>query len=360
MRIPAEPRAAAIVRLSAFGDILHALPALEAFRALWPRTRLFFVTEGIGARILDSHPALAGVIEVPRKRWAREGRSPRRWGAIIAEVRAKRREIRAAGAEVAVDLQANLRSGIVTAATGSPVRIGFAPRDSREGNALFLTATIAPLPAPLHRPERDLAIPRALGWRGARPRARIPVREIHRAWAEAEVSAACGAGRGSRLALVIPGVSAFGRFKAWTDEGYAEVARALRDGRDFTPALVCGPEDEDVVARIVQLAGGLPVLRPSDPLRLAALLERAAIVIGADTGPVHLAAYLDRPVVALFGPKDPRIYGPAGSRARVVRSGVACSPCTRRGCEERACMRAIDPASVLAAIDEAIAEEAGR
>ncbi|MBN1419884.1 MAG: glycosyltransferase family 9 protein [Planctomycetes bacterium] len=360
MRIPAEPRTAAVVRLSAFGDVLHALPAIEALRLLWPHAALVFITESVGALLLDGHPALAGVIEIPRKRWARDGKSPRRWASLIAEMRSKRREIRALGAEVAIDLQGNLRSGVVIAATESPVRIGFSPRDGREGNALFLTDTIRPLPSPLHRPERDLAIARALGWKGARPRARIPIREIHRVWAETEIGAAGAARRGSPLAILIPGVSAFGRFKAWTDEGYAEVARRLRDERGFAPALICGPEDEACVARIVRLAGDLPVLRPPDPLRLAAVLSRAAVVVGADTGPVHLAAYLERPVAALFGPKDPRVYGPAGMGVRIVRSGVACSPCTRRDCDDRACMRAIDPASVLDAIGDAIAQEAAR
>jgi ADP-heptose:LPS heptosyltransferase len=141
--------------------------------------------------------------------------------------------------------------------------------------------------------------------------------------------------------ILHPGVSAFGAFKAWRIEGYAALARSLKAKQGARVAVAWGGGAElEAAKQVVKLAEGAAELAPETRsiLDLAALLKRAALFVGADSGPLHLAAALGTRVVGLYGPKDPRTYGPYWENARVVRKGVKCSPCTLRRCARPECM----------------------
>jgi ADP-heptose:LPS heptosyltransferase len=172
---------------------------------------------------------------------------------------------------------------------------------------------------------------------------------------------------GGRPAVAIhPGVSGFGAIKQWDPERFGRTAIRLAREHGARCLVTWGPGERELALRVVEAAEGCAALGPETGsiLELAALYEACDLVIGADTGPLHLAAALGIPVVGLYGPKDPAVYAPwdarTGAAARVVRRPVYCSPCRRRTCSNVICMPAIQVGDVVAAAREEITREPDR
>ena len=154
--------------------------------------------------------------------------------------------------------------------------------------------------------------------------------------------------------MLHPGTSGFGAFKRWPPERFGALARALLDD-GLAVALTHGPGEAELAEAVSAETGGRAVPLPTpDLVVLAEVLRRARVFAGGDTGPLHLAGLVGTPQVALFGPKDPTVYGPfpaAEDRVRVlVRDDVACRPCRLRRCDDPLCMRRIDPVDVHEAV----------
>jgi len=296
------------------------------------------------------------------------------------------RALRSARYQVAIDPQSNLRSSVVAWLSGAKRRIGFGRRFSKERSYLLRTDRVDPGPGPLLKVERNLARLEPLGVPAAGAPATLPIPEALLERARAWVREASGEGsspekgpgdeaaRGTRPGLVAfhPGVSAFGQIKAWAPERYAELAKAAHDALGVRAVITWGPGERALAERVVEAAGEAALLGPETGslLELAALYRALAAVVGSDTGPIHLAAAIGVPVVALYGPKDPAIYGPwspgGAARVRCVWAAVHCSPCRLRHCPDVICMPAIEVAAVLAALEEllgggqtSVAAEAG-
>jgi lipopolysaccharide heptosyltransferase I len=332
-----QPKSVLLVRLSALGDVVHVLPALAALRAALPGAKLGWAVEERAGSLLEGHPQLDRRHLVPRgalERAFRRGDVP---GFLVLASRAIR-EIRRERYEVVLDFQSNFRSSLLARLSGAPRRIGQPAPYSKEGSRLLLGESPDPVARSVHKIERNLRLLAPLGIvPGATPRPVIPEPETSRALGERFRDSAGG----KPLVLLHPGVSAFGSFKAWREEGYAALARDLAASRGAHVAIAWGGAQEKVGAeRVVALARGAACLAPATAtvLDLAALLRRVALFVGADSGPLHLAAALGSPVVGLYGPKDPSTYGPYWENARVVRKGVPCSPCRLRRCARPECM----------------------
>ncbi|HEV8118738.1 MAG TPA: glycosyltransferase family 9 protein, partial [Thermoanaerobaculia bacterium] len=139
----------------------------------------------------------------------------------------------------------------------------------------------------------------------------------------------------------------------WPAERFGVLSDRLEE-RGYARAAVIGPGEEDLGARAsVSAAHAVPVLgRDLDPIGLAALLSRARVVVGNDSGPAHLAAAVGTPVVALFGPTDPGRTAPSGAAVEVLDRFVFCSPCFRKDCPYgHECMREITVEMVLGAVE---------
>jgi ADP-heptose:LPS heptosyltransferase len=140
-----------------------------------------------------------------------------------------------------------------------------------------------------------------------------------------------------------PGTSAFGAFKRWEPARFAEVGDRLARERGARILISWGPHEEglarSVADRMAEAATLFPP--PEGLLFLAAVLAEVDLVIGADSGPMHLAALMDSPTLTLFGPKDPRIFKPMGAKSRAVWMNVECSPCQLRACDHVTCMRSM-------------------
>jgi heptosyltransferase-1 len=354
------------VRLSALGDILHALPAVAALRRAAPGARIDWLVEDRFASLLEGHPAVDGLLVWPRGRWRRALRRPWAWPGLVVGVGRLLGRMWAARADCAIDLQGNLKSGIATLSTGAPVRIGLRAPEAREGNA-FATNLHVRSRGTVHRTDRALAlVGAALGRHPlvAEP-APLPRGEADRRWVDEALAAAGLPLRG--YVVLHPGTSRFGAFKRWPADRFGRLSRRLAGDGPRTVVTV-GPGEEFLGREVASAAQGTAVVLAPPSLRaLAELVGRARVFVAADTGPLHIAAGEGVPVVALFGPKDAATYGPAAGRAPTVvveRADVPCRPCTLRRCPDPVCMTSIwvddVEAAVARAVDAARASGAAR
>ncbi len=338
-----------IVRLSAFGDVLHVLPALSALHEVLPRARFDWAVESLSAPVLEGHPLLGRVWNLPRKAWQRRLRSPARLLGAAREGVRFFRTLRAERYALALDFQANLRGAVVARLSGAARTMGFDRTNVKERSHFLHSFTAPPVPPAAHRVERNLAFARALGFVGPAPPPRLPDFETETRWARERLGAAPGP-----VFVFHPGVSSFGTFKGWTEEGFAELARRAAPAFNARVVFSWGPGERDLAQRIATRAACSAAVAPECPsLRhVAGLLRAASLLVAPDTGVLHLADALGVPVVGLFGPKDPAVYGPRNAPRRCVRSDAPCSPCEKRTCDDRRCMRSITPDMVMAAIEE--------
>jgi ADP-heptose:LPS heptosyltransferase len=248
-----------------------------------------------------------------------------------------------------LDLQGLLRSGLYAALTGCPVRIGF--HDSREGSRWFYSHRIEVSNAVVHAVDRGLELVRRIGVSGAAPPSfPIPDGSKERQW----VDLLWRRHRiGDRDAVCVIHPSARWETKRWPAARFAQLADALA-AKEGIRIIIVGSGSEasrtDEMARhIAQTA--VDLTGKTDLLQLAALLRRSDLLVTNDSGPMHLAAAVGTPVVAIFGPTDPARVGPYGAGHIVLRKEVDCSRCSRGSCVRDAlCLKAVGVAEVLESV----------
>jgi len=309
----------ALVKLSSIGDVVHALPVAAALRDALPQARLTWIVERREAAVLRGHPALNEIVPVDTRAW-RRARSPLAVAETTGAVVALGRHLRAARFDVAIDLQGLVKSGVITAATGAPLRIGFAAAHCREGlNTLFTNQRVAPPPAARHVVDRYLALVEPLGGRARTVEFALPAD----AGAEARVDEfLMGAGLKPRDRLVVINPGAGRADKRWPIESFRALARRLSGDAGASVLVVWGPNELADARAIVgiETPGGARLAPPTNLDELLAVLRRASAIVAADTGPLHLAAALGVPCVGLYGPTAAERNGPYGRGHRALQS----------------------------------------
>jgi ADP-heptose:LPS heptosyltransferase len=322
-----------LVRLSALGDVLFALETLASLKNERPDIAVDFLVEDRFGSLLRGHTQIDRLLVFPRRHKARIP-------SFVLDLRRRRYD-------AVVDLHGILKSAWQVGVSRARRKLGYAPPGAREWADRFYRQKVF-LPQPLpHRAERGYFLLRALGLQGRPARPVLPRPEPEpEFWAAGE----------ERRVVIHPGASAFAAFKRWPLAHYADLARRLIDG-GCTVAVSYGPGEGTLVEAVRERA---PQVRPlaGDELGLVglgAVLGRAHLVVAADTGPLHLAAAAGSRVLALFGPKDPALYGPRGEGHHLLFHDVPCRPCRRRSCVSPQCVLGLTVDRVENAVREALA-----
>lgn len=341
-----DPQRVLILRTSALGDVVHCLPVLTALRRRFPKARLAWVVEEAMAPVLAGHPDLDDLFVVRLRPWRRRPLAPRTLEEVAAFVRA----LRSFRADVALDLMGNHKAGILARLCGAPRRIGAARADRREpSSAVWIDEPVALPATAVHAVDRALAVAAPLfpypdlpsslpDFGGARL---FP----HEPPAAAAALAAAGLEAGHPFALLHPGAG--WRNKELPPAAWGAVVRRLHEATGLPTLVAAGPGEESLAAAVIAAAGGAarPLVGAGLPL-LAAVQRRARIVLGGDTGPIHLAHALGTPVLAVHGPTDPAATGPYGAPVAAVFRALPCSFCHRRLGEAKACLLVLDPVEI--------------
>lgn len=338
-----EPSRILIVRLSAIGDIVFASPLIAALRRAYPQAHLAWLVQPECRSLLDQHPDLDEVIVCPLGHWRRlwRERRPRELVSGIAALRATLREGRF---DLAIDLQGLLKSGALTRLSGARRRIGLG---SREGSRWLMTRTV-PRGGDTRRIGSEyLHLARSLGLPTGAFEMAVYYGEPEAAFAE-QVIAEHDLGDG--YAVLCPFTTR--PQKHWIEDRWAPLAARIRDELGLTPVLLGGPADREAATRIAD-AADVPVVDLAGRTRLieaAALIDRAALLIGVDTGLGHMGIAFGTPSLLLFGSTCPYL-DTTRANARVLYHPLDCSPCKRRPTCDGAftCMRLIEVDAVLAA-----------
>lgn len=335
-----DVRRVLLVRMGSLGDIVHALPALATIQENFPRWELDWLVERRWRALLEGNPCLRRIVEFDTLAWRASPLSLGTW----SELRGALRGLREGRYDCAVDLQGALKSAIACRASGAREVIGFDRKWLREPAAGVLYTRRA-RPNAVHVVEANLALAEALG---ATRRVRsFPLPPGDPAALPEEL-------RGVPLAVISPGAG--WRAKQWPAGGYAALCDAIEGHRGWPVVINCGPGEEPLAREVRQACRqARPATYAGSLAGLIALLRQARLVVAPDSGPLHLAAALGVPTVALFGPTDPRRNGPYGNRHRVLRPERAVT--SHRRSASATWMQQILPQQVLAAAEELLAEQ---
>ena len=306
-----------VVRLGAMGDVVRTVPAVRLLAHRWPEARIVWAVDAAWRVLLDGHPDIVGLIEIPRRAWGRAVHRPSSWPALARSIAALHGTLRSWSVDLVLDFHGDLRSGSIGRLSGAPVRVGFAGHQQKEGNWLFSTHRVPSTDRRTPRLQRNLSLVRALGAPvDPLPPAALPLVARGREAAR-EVLRKLGI-VGPEYAIVAPGASARQAFKKPPAESLAAACAAIERAAG-TALVVWGPGEEAEARRVIELAGASARLAPPTTLtELAALIEGARLFVGGDSGPMHIACAVGCPVIAIYGPTDPHVNEPWGVVHRTV------------------------------------------
>ena len=332
-----------IVRLSAMGDVIHTLPAAAALRRAFPQATLGWLIEERWAELLCSlryprsgprspqRPLVDRVHTVNTAEWRRALFSFNTWQQMAVGLS----QLRGIHYDAAIDFQGAVRSALMARWSGA--RVVYGDSQPRENAAsMFYTRQIILPTNGTHVIQQGVALAEAIIPAASsranilglppRPEVKFPFDE------DAEKRSAEVTSDIKDFVILNPGAG-WGA-KMWPVERYGQVAQALA-GKGFTSLVNCGPGEEELAMRVVSASEGSARKISCSVSELIALTRRARLFIGGDTGPMHLAAALKIPVVAIFGPTNPARNGPFGTQSIVLRSATSVTDHTRHGDAEQ-------------------------
>ena len=323
-----------VVRLSAMGDIIHTLPAAAALRQAFPHATLGWLVEERWAELLctlrhprsgrrsPQRPLVDCVHSVNTAEWRRQPFSFNTWQQMAAGFS----QLRGIQYDAAIDFQGAVRSALLARWSGAPIVYGSAkPRENAA--SMFYTRKVLLKTNGTHVVEQALALAGAVIPTTGIPTAMVQPQVQFPVDPDAENKIAGLTADGNDFAILNPGAG-WGA-KRWPVERYGQVAKELaKDG--LCSLINYGPGEEELAVAVEAAGEGAARKISCSISELIALTRRARLFIGGDTGPMHLAAALKIPVVAIFGPTNPARNGPFGTRSTVLRSASSMTDHTRR------------------------------
>lgn len=325
-----EPRRIALIKPSALGDIVHSLPVLSALRQRFPNAHIAWIVNRLYEPLLRGHPHLDAVVSFDRGA-ARDG--------FLAGMLAFSRFLRLLQRQqfdLALDLQGLLRTGLMTFACHARASIGLA--SAREGATFFYTHRLDDKQPGEHAVDRYWRVAEALGAGNAEKQFLLPIAADAADWARSLLQ------EKPRPWLAV-GVGARWITKRWPPEHFAALTQRALDKFGGTAIFVGAPDERELTERAAARISGqvVNVAGKTTLPQLAALLAEVDLMIANDTGPLHLAVALGRPVVAPYTCTQVVRTGPYGQAGRGVETTIWCRGSYLKKCPRLECMPELTP-----------------
>jgi lipopolysaccharide heptosyltransferase I len=338
-----------IVKLSAIGDVLHTLPSLSALRQLYPDAHITWVVEEAAADLVKNHPYLDEVLISRRKSWSKDFQRGQ-FRRPLKEIRSFIKTLRQRDYDLVIDFHGLFKSSMIVFFSRGKRKLGY---DSlQELSGLFLNEKI-PEDMNKHAVERYLDFPRHLGVKIESVQFILPPNKE----AEEKTEILLNKYNLENKKFIAINPIAYWETKLWSNEKFAHLADLINNKLQMK-VVFTGSEKEPIekitslmTTKSINLCGATTLID------LASLYKKARIVITTDSGPMHLAAAVETPVIALFGPTDPARTGPYGTGHTIIRTDLPCSPCFSKKCSTKKCMEDISPQQVFAAVEKKLTKE---
>jgi len=347
-----DPQKILIIRLSAIGDVVRTLPVLRALRVKFPLSYIAWVVEESAQDILQGHPDLDRLFVFRRGKLSKGIFNIRNVLHSLKEVMDFLREIRKEHFDMVLDFHGIFKSGVIGFLSGTPLRVGFSRRYSKECNHLFNNYHIHLTTDAISRIERNLNFISFLGVESDALEPVIPITNedrhyIDNFFKEKELSGH------TPLIAIHPGTSRKTAYKRWAISYYAALADMLKERLHATIVWTWGPgelETAEVIAKRMNYESTI-ACETSNLRQLAEIFRRSHLFIGSDSGPMHIASFVKTPVVVIYGPTDPVVNAPYKKNPHsILRKDLECSPCRKRNCESVRCMDMVTPDEVFDAV----------
>jgi heptosyltransferase III len=322
-----------IIKLRYIGDVLLATPTLRAIKVARPDARVTMMVNRGTEDVLTGNQDLDEVVVLDKGSLAAQSR-------LIAGLRSRR-------FDRVIDLTDGDRSAFLSWVSGAPVRIGF--NDEHRWRGKYYTV-VQPVPGVQHRIDRDLEALKPLNIQAGSkdPHLWLTPEEMNSA---DQLLDQLGVQQSQSIVILQPGARYW--FKAWPPERFAELADQLTSQYGCQVLIGGSNQDIDLAQQIRQMAKSLPIIMAGRTTikQFAAIAKKSVLFVGSDSGAMHIASAVGAPVVALFGPSNPREWGPRGGPVEVLYKEIDCRICFHPTCmrDEENCMRLIAVHEVVAA-----------
>ena len=308
-----------IIKPSSLGDVVRCLPILSGLHRRFPGARISWMIRPDCADLLKSSPYLNDIIDFDRYRFGRVGRSTQASWELIKFLNS----LRSNNFDLVLDLQGLFRSGFIGLCTGAPIRLGFA--HAREFSPIFYTHRVAIPHRAEHVVDSYWRFARHLGFGEQKKTFDLPIDPDAEKTAKTLLSYSGLPAKRPFVILLIGGTNSA---KCWPPARFAALAQALKKHYHIASVLLgAGPVENTAAQQLMQIANKntkiVNLVDKTSLLQAIALIENARLVVGNDSGPLHIAAALSVPLVGLYGPTDPVVVGPYGQNDGIVRAGPA-------------------------------------
>jgi lipopolysaccharide heptosyltransferase II len=340
-----------ILKPSSLGDVIQALPVLRLLKLHWPDAQIFWWIDSALAPLLEGDPDLAGVVRFERRRWGK----PKHWPEMYRSIRWLRQK----DFDLVIDLQCLARSAAFGWLANGKKLVGL--DEVREGARAFYDLVVPRKSYHTHAVDwylsvlsrLDVPVHTNFDWLPVRP---AVAADIRRKWPDTPAAPKHRGAVPARLNWILLQPGARWPNKRWPVENFTELVRLLAPQFPRARFAILGDKGDSLLGEIISAAAPDRCLNLCGATTLPEMVEwirRGDLMITNDTGPMHAAAALRKPLVALFGPTEPRRTGPYGQLENVLRVNLACSPCMKPRCtfeKPEECLRALSPAQVLARV----------
>jgi heptosyltransferase I len=325
-----------IIKLSAIGDVIHALPVVHALKKRYPASKISWIVERPAYDLLKGNPNIDDIIIFDKPQFKSIAGFIKHGPALASSL--KQRHF-----DLVLDLQGLFKSAAIAWLSGAANRMGYC--NMREMSQL-ISKPICGIHRNGHVIERYLDVARALDCNCDEVNFDINISEQDANIAR-NLLAENGILPDQPYIVIAPGTN--WQSKCWPARSYADLASALTENYKCPIVLIGGPQDHERASIIQDRANAQMVnlIGKTTLKQLAYILQKSRLFIAGDTGPMHLAVAMGTTVIALFGPSDADRNGPFGDKPVVMRKNLTCSPCFKRKCEDLQCMEQITAADVL-------------
>lgn len=315
-----------IIKLSAIGDVIHALPVAQAIKDTYPDAHLTWVVEPPAYELLTAVPAIDEIILFRKKEF-------KTWRGFWQNFSPLRHRLKSRHYDVSLDLQGLFKSAAIAKVAGAETRLGTCNMRELSNR---ISRPVVGANARGHIVERYMDTARAIGCQVEPGAATFPLRISPETIAAGD-KVLTEAGMQSKNPYVVLAVGANWPNKRWSAKSYTALVDVLYD-ENLIPVIVGGGAVDEGIARTIEQEAKIPpinIVGKTDLPMLAGILQRAVAVVGGDTGPAHLAAMLKTPTVMLMGPTDANRNGPYGQPEHAIEANRPCKYCWRRACPKR-------------------------